>query len=175
MSGLFNFIKGLFAGILGIFGRGKQTDAIAEAAPKRKKSSGYFLELEDAKSTGNSASAPAGNPTPANPASAKAPEPAAAEAQPVAAATTAQPQAEPAQKSSARKAKLAAAAEQAEPAKPTAPVAVNPVNNSLNLPQPTVTNFATEYLIPKTATPRRRPGANMSNFLDMARQVKTPG
>jgi hypothetical protein len=39
---------------------------------------------------------------------------------------------------------------------------------------PTETNFATKYLIP-TNNPRRRPGANMSTFLDMARQVKTPG
>ena len=39
---------------------------------------------------------------------------------------------------------------------------------------PTETNFATKYLIP-TNNPRRRPGVNMSTFLDMARQVKTPG
>jgi hypothetical protein len=37
---------------------------------------------------------------------------------------------------------------------------------------PTETNFATKYLIP-TNNPRRRPGANMNSFLDMALQVKT--
>ena len=39
---------------------------------------------------------------------------------------------------------------------------------------PTETNFATKYLIPLNS-PRRRPGVNMNSFLDMARQVKTPG
>ena len=38
----------------------------------------------------------------------------------------------------------------------------------------TETNFATKYLIPVNS-PRRRPGVNMNAFLDMARQVKTPG
>lgn len=165
MSGFLNFIKGLFGSIFGIFGRGKQTDAIAETKPKRKKSSGYFLELEDAKSVGNSASAASNNPAPAKPA-----EPVAVAAEPVAAATPTQPEAAPTKKPSARKAKLAAA-EKTELTQPDSVAA----NNGLNLPQPTVTNFATEYLIPKVATPRRRPGANMSNFLDMARQVKTPG
>jgi hypothetical protein len=47
---------------------------------------------------------------------------------------------------------------------------VEPVKISV----PTETNFATKYLIP-TNNPRRRPGVNMNAFLDMARQVKTPG
>ncbi|MEB3218294.1 MAG: hypothetical protein VKN72_18965 [Nostocales cyanobacterium 94392] len=36
------------------------------------------------------------------------------------------------------------------------------------------TTFAPKYLIPKNDNTRRRPGANMNSFLDMARQVKTP-
>lgn len=36
------------------------------------------------------------------------------------------------------------------------------------------TTFAPKYLIPKNDNMRRRPGANMNSFLDMARQVKTP-
>ncbi|MDY6901667.1 MAG: hypothetical protein SWZ49_26845 [Cyanobacteriota bacterium] len=36
------------------------------------------------------------------------------------------------------------------------------------------TLFAPKYLIPKNDNMRRRPGANMSSFLDMASQVKTP-
>jgi hypothetical protein len=47
-----------------------------------------------------------------------------------------------------------------------------PVKPQLSLP--TETNFATKYLIFGNS-PRRRPGVNMSAFLDMARQVKTPG
>jgi hypothetical protein len=42
---------------------------------------------------------------------------------------------------------------------------------------PAETTFAPKYLIPSAATSngRRRPGANMNAYLDMARQVKTPG
>ena len=36
------------------------------------------------------------------------------------------------------------------------------------------TLFAPKYLIPKNDNMRRRPGANMNSFLDMASQVKTP-
>jgi hypothetical protein len=38
-----------------------------------------------------------------------------------------------------------------------------------------ITNFATDYLIkPSSISTRRRPGANMNMFLDMARQAKKP-
>ncbi|BAZ65747.1 MAG: hypothetical protein KME28_23300 [Pelatocladus maniniholoensis HA4357-MV3] len=40
--------------------------------------------------------------------------------------------------------------------------------------QPTETTFAPKYLIPTNTNGRRRPGANMNSFLEMARQVKTP-
>lgn len=36
------------------------------------------------------------------------------------------------------------------------------------------TTFAPKYLTPTNSNGRRRPGANMTSFLDMARQVKTP-
>jgi septal ring-binding cell division protein DamX len=40
---------------------------------------------------------------------------------------------------------------------------------------PPITNFATDYLIkPSSTSSRRRPGANMGMFIDMARQVQTP-
>jgi hypothetical protein len=40
--------------------------------------------------------------------------------------------------------------------------------------EPTITNFATDYLIkPSSISSRRRPGANMKQFMDMARQVET--
>ena len=35
--------------------------------------------------------------------------------------------------------------------------------------------FAPKHLAPTNTNGRRRPGANMSSFLDMAREVKTPG
>ncbi|WP_232317163.1 hypothetical protein, partial [Anabaena sp. CA = ATCC 33047] len=42
---------------------------------------------------------------------------------------------------------------------------------------PTETTFAPKYLAPSASISngRRRPGANMSSYLDMASQVKTPG
>jgi hypothetical protein len=36
------------------------------------------------------------------------------------------------------------------------------------------TTFAPEYLTPTNSNGRRRPGANMTSFLDMAREVKAP-
>jgi len=71
----------------------------------------------------------------------------------------------------------ATVAPQAEPkAEPkAAPVAAKVTKTEpVKIAVPTETNFATKYLIP-TNNPRRRPGVNMSTFLDMARQVKTPG
>ncbi len=38
--------------------------------------------------------------------------------------------------------------------------------------QPAETTFAPKYLLPNNSNGRRRPGANMNPFLDMARQVK---
>lgn len=40
--------------------------------------------------------------------------------------------------------------------------------------EPKETSFAAKYLIPKNDNVRRRPGANMNSFLELARQVKTP-
>ncbi|MGD1914133.1 MAG: hypothetical protein ACFB2X_25830 [Rivularia sp. (in: cyanobacteria)] len=40
--------------------------------------------------------------------------------------------------------------------------------------EPKETSFAPKYLIPKNDNMRRRPGANMNSFLELARQVKTP-
>jgi hypothetical protein len=40
--------------------------------------------------------------------------------------------------------------------------------------EPAITNFATDYLIkPSSNSSRRRPGANMKQFMDMAKQVET--
>ncbi len=38
---------------------------------------------------------------------------------------------------------------------------------------PVETNFATKYLMTPSSSGRRRPGANMNSYLEMARQVKT--
>jgi hypothetical protein len=141
MGSIFGFIKSIFGGIFGliggIFGSKKAEEgASTESKPAKKKNSGYFLELEDARSV------PAAVTTSAEPAPAKA--------APVAAATAVAPSPAPAK---------------VDP-KPA------PAANPLNLPAPTVTNFATNYLAPAgDRNGRRRPGANMTYFLGMARQV----
>ncbi len=77
----------------------------------------------------------------------------------------------PAAKSKQAKAKeAAAAAPQPEPARPAAPAAA--ANGQAQTPA--IKNFAPDYLLTLTSTNgRRRPGANMNSFLEMARQVKT--
>lgn len=170
MSSFVNFLKNLFSGLFsvigGLFGskKAKATIAGTELKPRKAKNSGYFLELDDAKGIGNGAATSTKTAAVESPkaeavkASAK-PEPARVEA----ATPTLQSEAVKAKPS----AKSAATAEKVE-SKPAA------ANAALNLPQPTVTTFAPKYLAPNgSSNGRRRPGANMSSFLDMARQVKT--
>jgi len=155
MSSFVNFLKnivsGLFSFLGGLVGSKKPQEAIAEAAPKPRKArnSGYFLELDDAKGVGSAAT----------PAQASKQEPAKAEPA----------KAEPAK--AAVKSKQIKTPVTAEPKPAPKPAAANA---ALNLPQPTVTTFAPKYLASNgSSNGRRRPGANMSSFLDMARQIKT--
>lgn len=173
MGGVFNLIKNLFSGILsfigGIFGG---------------KKSGYFMELDEAQVAKlDSVKAKASEAKDAvveNAKSAVATVEAAAKstADSVAetvkeATTTTEETVKPAAKSVKAKKAEPVTAEKAETngssngAKPSVPA------ETLNLPQPTV-SFATEYLVPKPTNSRRRPGANMSSYLDMAKTVKTP-
>ncbi|MBW4520478.1 MAG: hypothetical protein KME16_12355 [Scytolyngbya sp. HA4215-MV1] len=135
MGSIFGFIKSLFGGIFGfiggIFGSKKaKEDSTADSKQAKKKNSGYFLELDDARSVSTTVAAPAEK----------------ASAEPVTAVASPAPA-------------------KADP-KP-APAKADP----LNLPVPTVTNFATNYLVQGDRNGRRRPGANMNYFLGMARQV----
>ena len=156
VSFLKNIVSGLFSFLGGLVGSKKSQEAIAEAAPKPRKArnSGYFLELDDAKGVSSAAT----------PAQASKQEPAKAEpakAEPV--------KAEPAK--AAVKSKQIKTPVTAEPKPAPKPAAANA---ALNLPQPTVTTFAPKYLASNgSSNGRRRPGANMSSFLDMARQIKT--
>lgn len=182
MGGLINLIKKLFSGIFSFVG-----------GIFNSKKSGYYLELDDAAS-GKPAVVPAKAETPApaqpaavkaettEPAKAKSTAPTPAKAEPVKAKSAApvSAKAEPV-KADPLNAESVQAPVNPEPvgatsaanssngspngAKPTAPA------NPLNLPQPSV-NFASEYLVPKPTNTRRRPGANMGAYLDMAKQVK---
>lgn len=170
MSGLINVIKSLLGGIFGFIGGlfgGKKT--IEGSAPKAKKGNGYFLELDEAK---------------IDPVAATTTSEVSATEQPMtvsqaAIAAPATPGAAPA-KTSTRKEKLAAlaAANTSAPTTEAAPAAPAPAAAT---PAPVAAapiaevNFATKYLIPANNGTRRRPGANMSSYLDMARKMNPAG
>ncbi|MGQ9869216.1 hypothetical protein [Leptodesmis sp.] len=168
MSGLINFIKSLFSGIFGFFGGllgvKKKTEALSgsETKPAAKKgNSGFYLELDESKA----GAAQAGSPAPAQTANG-----ATVEAKPT----------EVQSAKTSRKEKLAALAEGKQPAAATpapakAPTA-KPAAVAAPAPKPATfepeTEFATKYLVTNGSNSRRRPGANMSTYLDMARKMK---
>lgn len=183
MGGVINLIKKLFSGIFSFIG-----------GILGSKKSGYFMELDEAEAA-KPALAKAEAPAPkkaevedaksaiaAVEASAKSASNSVAESVKETVATT-----EATAKSAVKSIKSKSA--KAEPAEvngssgnstgnstngDSANGAKSPVPaNPLNLPQPTV-SFATEYLAPKPTNTRRRPGANMGSFLEMAKTVKTP-
>ncbi len=134
---MFGFIKNLFAGIFGFFGRLFGFNK-----------SEYVLEFDS-----GSATVPAAKSQPAQPAKTQPAKPAAPQAKAKAEPAPAQP------------AKPAAPAKESKPQPPKAAFqakATEPVGG-----------FATRYLVPSPTSTRRRPGANMNTFLDMANQVKT--
>ncbi|OKH38996.1 hypothetical protein NIES2119_07595 [[Phormidium ambiguum] IAM M-71] len=182
---MFGFIKNILS-----------SDKSDSTAPKAKKQKGYFLELDEAAiaqtNNGSKSAEPAkakAEPAPAakaeptkapetvtviEPATVEAkPEPAKAEAA-EAKAETATAETKPAKgKTSIKKAKAASApAAPAAPAPaPAAPAPAAPVAVQQKQPEPDKT-FAPNYLVSTGSNSRRRPGANMSSFLAMARQVK---
>jgi len=90
--------------------------------------------------------------------------------EPQAASTAASPV-----KEQANKKEEAAAQPQPTPTA-AAPPAPAPVQNSNKPPENPLAGetFAPTYLVPKSTMPRRRPGVNMGQFLDMAREVQVP-
>jgi hypothetical protein len=125
-----------------------------------KKNDGFYVQLEDddAKST------PAAKaPTKAAPASTPAPTVTAPTA--AVAAAPAAPKAENKTAKTEKKSVKTAETPKVDPA--PAPVAVAPAT--------VIKNFATDYLIkPSSNSGRRRPGANMRQFMDLARQMDKP-
>ncbi|BCL38162.1 hypothetical protein [Nostoc sp. MS1] len=169
---MFGFIKNLFAGILSFL-----TGLIGG-----KKGGGYYLELkedttEEKAPTPAPKAAPKAEPAASNGTKAAAKAEASAPTENSPAPTPVKVEAsKPAKVEASKPAKVEAskngkngkaAPKPAEPEK--APVA--------KIATPTETTFAPKYLAPSASgsNGRRRPGANMSSYLDMASQVKTPG
>lgn len=202
MSGFIKTIRNLLGDILsffvGLIGGKKsqenqpsikagenQTPATAKEIPgkvtgKSRRRSGYFMELDEAEET-----KPVNGNQPAHAEAAKAPQPVAA-AQPPKAQPAKTPEpvaaAQPAKTQPAKTPEPAAAASAAskiELVQTAKGVKAEPVKSapaaSTNGQNQTETTFAPKYLVPSSSNSRRRPGPNMNPFLDMARQVKTPG
>ncbi|WP_242022468.1 hypothetical protein [Microcoleus sp. FACHB-831] len=128
------------------------------------------MQLDEAEETENKASS--AQPVKAQTAQNSSPAP--TKAAPLAAPAAAAVKAEPA-KVEAKKPEPA----KVEPAKKPEPVAANnngsANNNGKVAPSNQSATFAPQYLNPaSSSSSRRRPGANMNSFLDLARQVKTP-
>jgi hypothetical protein len=136
-----------------------------------KKNDGFYIQLEDADAKS----------TPATKAPAKS-EPAAKPAATVTATKAAEPAvAVPAAKVDAnvdpKPAKVDAKSAKTEKksAKKAETPKVEVAPALVAAPAPAITNFATDYLIkPSSNSGRRRPGANMSQFMDLARQLDKP-
>ena len=133
-----------------------------------KKNDGFYLQIED----DNAA------PKPAAKAKAK-PEAVATPASTVVVATETTatvPATVPVTAPAAKADKKVAKTDKKSPKKAESPKVVEtPAPVAPVATAPAITNFATDYLIkPSSISSRRRPGANMSGFLELARQVKKP-
>lgn len=154
MGSLVKLIKNLFSGILSFLGSligGKKS--IEGSAPKTRRSPGYFLELDEAESP-----------------KATAVSKHTAETSPMVAFSEATQilKKESSERSEASAASSNGSVSSASIAeKAAAPVAVAVVAK----PEASV-EFATKYLVPTSNGSRRRPGANMNSYLDMARAMK---
>ncbi|MBH8561977.1 hypothetical protein I8748_07290 [Nostoc sp. CENA67] len=160
-------ITSLISGIVGF---------ITGLLPGKKKGGGYYLELDEAK---DAKPVEAAKEVAAN--AKKAVETVVSEAP------------APSQPASLNGTKTAAAKTKAKTSKKTKPADVQLVQTAEGLKvepdknakaaakavkeEPKETTFAPTYLAPtgSGSNGRRRPGANMSAYLELARQVKTPG
>lgn len=178
---MFGSIKKLITSLLGgIVG------FITGLLPGKKKDGGYYLELDEAKDAKplEVAKEAASN-------AKKAAETVASNAK-KAVETVVSDAPVPSQPASLNGTKTAAAKTKAKASKKTKPADVQLVQTAEGLKveagknakaakavkeEPKETTFAPTYLAPSAngSNGRRRPGANMSAYLELARQVKTPG
>jgi hypothetical protein len=171
ISGVVSFLTGLLPG-------------------KNKKSNGFYLELDEAKEVADNAKKAGQNVAESTK---KATETIADNAKKVAETVTSNASA-PSKPESLNGTKAAASKSKKKSAKEAKPADVQLVQTAEGLKvepgknekaaaakvlkePPKETTFAPKYVAASVASTngRRRPGANMSAYLDMARQVKTPG
>ncbi len=187
LSGILSFFVGLLRGNKSqdkpiIEGAAKAKELPGKVTGKTRRRSGYFMELDDedtnpiqaVKQSANGIAAKISESVAATAKTVKeetAKTPVATAAKSAKNETTKTPETTATDQSA--KVELVQTAEgvAAVPAKrEKSPVA------STNGQTPTETTFAPKYLAPDTSSnSRRRPGPSMNPFLDMARQVKTPG
>ncbi len=175
LTGILSFFVGLFTGK-----KAQDDKQIAPGSAKTKKGSGYFMELDESADTKFLT-----EPVAAVKQAVEKTKNATVEAAKQVAETVKTSEPVTAVKQAVEKVKSTETAEpiaakksnvelvqtaeglKAEPAKPSKSVAA-----SSNGQNKTETTFAPKYLNPVTSSSsRRRPGANMTNFLDMASQV----
>lgn len=172
-----DFIKKLISGILGF---------VTGLLRGKKKSNGYFLELDEAKDAAKDAAQEVASNAK------KVAETVVSNAKKVT-ATIGSEAPEASKPASLNGTKTAAAKAKEKSAKNPKPADVTLVQTAEGLKvepgknakaaaakvlkeEPKETTFAPKYLAPSATSSngRRRPGANMSAYLDMARQIKTP-
>lgn len=145
--------------MFGFLNRGSKDKAGATKA--RKGSDGFYMELDESKaSASENGKEPVAEAVKVETAPAVAAEPAKDKN-----SVSKSKRAKALETAAVAETKKVEAAPQPVAAKPTAPAAAA---------KPQTTTFAPDYLLTLTSTNgRRRPGANMSSYLEMARQVKT--
>ncbi len=150
-----------------MFGFLKKKSDSKDAPKSRKGSNGFYMELDESKA---SASENGKQPAESAVKVETAPAPAAATAPAAEPAKATKPETKSKRAKALEKSAAPAAAPAAATAKPAAPAAAT---NGKVQPE-TIKTFAPDYLLTLTSTNgRRRPGANMSSYLEMARQMKT--
>ncbi|MBN3923088.1 YtxH domain-containing protein [Nostoc sp. NMS4] len=181
-----DFIKNLISGIQGFLGG--ILGFITGLLPAKKKSNGYFLELDEAKDAAKEVASNAKKVAETVTSTVASNAKKVAETITSEAPTLSKPDSLNGTKTAATKAKA-----KEKSAKNPKPADVQLVQTAEGLrvepgkkekaaaakvlkEQPTETTFAPKYLSPSitSSNGRRRPGANMSAYLDMARQIKTP-
>lgn len=151
----------------------KILDLFTGILPGKNKDNGYYLELKEGEAKSPEASKPeSSNGTKPAANISLTPDASASNGK-----TAENKEAEAkSKKVSIKERRKAEKAKKSQPGSSPQTVSTTPAKpaGSLKPQEPAEKNFATKYLMPNSTNGRRRPGANMNSFLEMARTVKTP-